>query len=302
MSEVEARVPDPLSAHLVAGEVGDVHDVGAEAGRADHRAVAAGQAPGGDVVPHRAVGAGVQQVLEAGGVQAAAHPPRRSLRDRVGRVAVRPGGGSGVEAVHQVGPALGSNLDQEAVAVVVEHLGHRQVVRRTLTRPRTRPGAHGGAEAGAAGITAGDRDHEGVGTSYGVGGVDVRAPEQHRVVDAQRAQVAGAHAQEGERPLVGRRAFDGERVGLTVRAPEQVARGEEHRLRRLRAVGVAEDQLVVPPAQPVGAGVLLVPPADREVRDLGDGAVPDRAVAHHRRDHLVPVAGERVHEPLETVR
>src|SRR5262249_58040172 len=47
----EARVPDPEASGLLAGEVGLVLDRRAEARRADERAVAAGEAALGDVVP-----------------------------------------------------------------------------------------------------------------------------------------------------------------------------------------------------------------------------------------------------------
>ena len=48
---------------LIPIEVGDVLDVGAEAGRADHRAVAAGETPVGDLVPARMLVVAVQQLL-----------------------------------------------------------------------------------------------------------------------------------------------------------------------------------------------------------------------------------------------
>ena len=49
-----------------AGEVARVLDRGAEAGRADHRAVAAGQAALGHLVPARMLEVGEQQVADAG--------------------------------------------------------------------------------------------------------------------------------------------------------------------------------------------------------------------------------------------
>ena len=47
----EAGVPALPALGVLAGQIGDVLDGGAEAGRAGHRAVAAGQAPGRHVVP-----------------------------------------------------------------------------------------------------------------------------------------------------------------------------------------------------------------------------------------------------------
>ena len=69
----------------VAGEVGDVVHGGAEAGRADHRAVGAGQAPGRDIVPAGTLDARVQQLLEPVGVQGAAHPAGSGDRDVIRR-------------------------------------------------------------------------------------------------------------------------------------------------------------------------------------------------------------------------
>ena len=53
---------------LLAGEVARVLDRRAEAGRADHRAVAAGEAALGDVVPARMLEIGEEQVVDAVGV------------------------------------------------------------------------------------------------------------------------------------------------------------------------------------------------------------------------------------------
>ena len=67
------------------GEIAVILDRGAEAGRADHGAVAAGQAALGDLVPARMLEIGLQQLFDArrsraggpSGSPCARRPPRR---------------------------------------------------------------------------------------------------------------------------------------------------------------------------------------------------------------------------------
>ena len=79
--EGEAAVPGPLGDRLDAVEVRDLGDAGAEAGRADERAVGAGEAALGDLGPARALRGGDEPVRQPGG------------RDRVADL--RPGGRNG---------------------------------------------------------------------------------------------------------------------------------------------------------------------------------------------------------------
>src|SRR5579884_2141562 len=65
----EARVPPPPPLRVFAGEVGRVLDRAAEAGGAHHRAVRAGEAPGGDMVPARATVRSIASGASAGGPQ-----------------------------------------------------------------------------------------------------------------------------------------------------------------------------------------------------------------------------------------
>ena len=74
---VEAGIPALPTLRVLAGQVGDVLDRGAEARGTDHRAVGAGQAAAGDVVPAR------RFLMESGisarrsiGRHLAAHPLR----------------------------------------------------------------------------------------------------------------------------------------------------------------------------------------------------------------------------------
>ena len=113
-------------------------------------------------------------------------------------------------------------------------------------------------------------------------------------------QLAGADADEG----VGRRvvALLGDlelAVGAAPGPPElQLGRVQEP-LPGLRADRVAEQRLVVAAAQPVGAAVLLVGPADREVVAAGDLVVDDRAVAHRRADQLEAALAQGREELVE---
>ena len=65
----EAAVPDARALGVAAAEVGGVLDARAEAGRADERAVAAGEAALGDLVPARMLEVAGEQVAEVAGVE-----------------------------------------------------------------------------------------------------------------------------------------------------------------------------------------------------------------------------------------
>ena len=117
----------------VAVEVGDVLDRRAEAGRADHRAVAAREAPLGDVVPARVLEVARQAArggpsrLDAAGPSVAAalrrpHAPRR--RASACSASAAPGSSARSSA-----PRSRADLDEEAV-LAVEELGQREVEAR----------------------------------------------------------------------------------------------------------------------------------------------------------------------------
>ena len=132
--EVEARGPGALAADL-AGQSRRVAHVAAEAGRADERAVPAGQAPLGHLVP-----AGVFEVAGQ-----AAPPGRRSAAPGSWRarrpssiglpgVEVRVRGLGGGDARQDLGAAVGADPDDEPVPVAVVELGSAP----GRTRPRRR--------------------------------------------------------------------------------------------------------------------------------------------------------------------
>ena len=75
-AEGEAAVPGPLGDRLEAVEVGGLGDARAEAGRADERAVGAGQAALGDLRPARAVRGGDEPGRQPGRRDRVADPSR----------------------------------------------------------------------------------------------------------------------------------------------------------------------------------------------------------------------------------
>ena len=110
-----------------------------------------------------------------------------------------------VQLGEHLGAALAADLDDEAVAAVLEHLGEREVV----AGGRLRPGVHRDAEAGGGGLAAVDGDDERALAAALVVLVDVAALHEHAVLHRDRVQVAGAHADErvarGRGGVLGRR-------------------------------------------------------------------------------------------------
>ena len=66
----EARIPTAPSLGVISGHVADIFDSRAETGRADHRAVSAGQTTPGNIVPARVVKALAEKILDPVGVDA----------------------------------------------------------------------------------------------------------------------------------------------------------------------------------------------------------------------------------------
>ena len=110
-----SRSPRARPLRVVAGQVGDVLDARAEARRADQRAVAAGEAARGDVVPARRsrgsarAGRGCRWRRRSG-------PSARSRGRRRGRgLEVGWLGVAARQLAQHLGAALGADLDEEAV-------------------------------------------------------------------------------------------------------------------------------------------------------------------------------------------
>src|ERR1039457_2598334 len=90
------------------GEVADVLDARAEAGRADHRAVAARKTALRDLVPARVFEVASEQVAQVAGLDRASHALSGTLDGSVGRGHVLRRHGSLGQLAQQLGPAGGS--------------------------------------------------------------------------------------------------------------------------------------------------------------------------------------------------
>ena len=182
--------------------------------------------------------------------------------------------------------------------LVSDELGEREVESALGARAC----AHRGAEAGSARNAAVDRDEERSLAAGGVVAVDVRALDEHPVLNSDRVQVAGADADEGERTL-GRRLLDelGGSAVAAPRLPEAHARGQQPALPRVRSDGVAEPGLVVPALDPVGGGFLHLGPAGGKLVGRHDLLVDDRALSPGRPDHAVAPLPQRADQCVQAI-
>ena len=181
--------------------------------------------------------------------------------DRSAAVGVVSLAGRRGSSAQDLGAALASGFDEEAM-LAVEDLGEREVVARLGLRP----GAHRGAEARAAGSKQLTATTKASSRRAGVVAVDVRAADEHAILDRDRVQLARAHADERDTAPLRRCLFDGDRaVRCAARAPEPDAGREEKLLPGMRPDCVAEARLVVASLEPVAAGLLDVRPPDRQI-------------------------------------
>ncbi len=182
-----------------------------------------------------------------------------------------------------------SRLDQELVPIAVPHLGEGEVV----PAPAGRSSLHRDAKAGASGLAAVDRHEKAAIPADGVGAVDMAGVQEHAVLDGDGGQLAGPDADEGaNRRLVGRRHEANRPVRLLDRE-ERAVRREQIRLPRMWSHDVAEQRIVVAGHQAVTGSVLLVGPADRQVRRRADLVVHDRLVADGWTDRDITPGAER---------
>ena len=105
------------------------------------------------------------------------------------------------DVLHDLGAALASDPDEEAMLAV-----HELREREVEPALRRRSGAHRVAEAEPAGLSAVDDDDEDPLAPRRVIVIGIASAGEHPVLDADRGQVAAAHAEEGER-FLGRRLF-----------------------------------------------------------------------------------------------
>src|SRR5271166_2713852 len=129
--ELETRRPVTPALGVLTGEVADVLGAGAKAGRAHHRAVAAGQAAAGDLVPLRRLAGTNQQLPQIRVRHLAAHPMRGGL-DIVTRTSDFVPIGDPVRHRRKDVGAFGSaDLDEVRRRVTPDALRQGQVVARS---------------------------------------------------------------------------------------------------------------------------------------------------------------------------
>ena len=133
--QLETRRPGPPAFGVLPGQVGDVLGAGAEAGRADHRAVPACQAAARHLVPVRRIPRQSQQ-LAASRDRASADPSAgralpTSARGRTDFIGLRPGRCG--TAASTSAPASLPTSTKVATPVTVDAFGQRQVVARGPT-------------------------------------------------------------------------------------------------------------------------------------------------------------------------
>src|ERR1019366_1126800 len=182
MIEREARVPALHPFRVLAIEIRDVLDGGAEARRAYERAVRASEAPIRDVVPPRVVEVAVEEFLDSRRVERSAHLRRRVLNDTLGGLEIRLLRFAVGDARQDGGAFRARDLHEEAVVFPVEQLGQSKVE----TAGGFGPGAHGDAEAGTTGRAAVQRDDKRASAASGVAGIHRRPFQQDPVLDRDR--------------------------------------------------------------------------------------------------------------------
>ena len=127
------------------------------------------------------------------------------------------------------------------------------------------------------------------------------ARQEHLVLNRDRVELTGAHADERVARRRGRLLDDLEALAVlpAPRLPQAQIGRVQKLLPRLRADGVTEYRLIVAPSQAIGAAILLVGPADRELRAGAHVAIDDRAFTHRRPNHLIALTGNRREQPIE---
>ena len=169
-------------------------------------------------------------------------------------------------------------------------------------RADLRSGAHRGTEAGPGGLGAVDGHDEGLAAPIGIVLVDVGTAGQDVIVDGQRGQVAGTHAEIGHARRVvldvvvgelaagAARPRDGHRAGVGEGLPRHRRGREVERLVRA-AVAVAADA--------VATGRLLIDHAGGQIGDGADLVVDDGRVGDGGSHHPTTVLAQQRDEAVE---
>ena len=296
MGEVhgETRIPRSPPLGVIAGEIRRVLDGAAETGRTGHRAVGAGQTSRRHFVPTRVLEIAGEQLGDALDVHGPAHLLDRALGAPRGRLEIDRASLLGRQHLKHVPAPLRARLDRERMPAIFQYLCQREVE----TRLGARAGVHGHAEAGPSRLAAVHGDQKRPLAVRPIQGVGVH---EDFVLNRDRVELAGSHAQERVRRGVERLGPERESLRLSIGLPEASPRREQELLPGVRTNRVAEQSGVIAPFQPIGAAVLPVGPAFGQVRRGVDFVVDDRAVADRRPDDAVPATGERVQQMLEVV-
>src|SRR5512144_362650 len=122
MAECEAGIPTLNALRNPAGKVGDIVNDEAEAGGADERAVAAGEAAFGHLSPPRMLHVALQQLLEPFGLQLTTHAPGRTGDDLLGLPPVALVRGPKRQRAGHLDARLTSRLDKKRVPLAIEKL------------------------------------------------------------------------------------------------------------------------------------------------------------------------------------
>src|SRR5271165_4389779 len=181
------------------------------------------------------------------------------------------------------------------MAGLVEELGQRDVEAGVGLRT----GSHGHAETGATSLATIGGDDEGPFAPRLIVRVDIGPAEEDAVLDGDRMEVAGAHADECKRRCRLGVVVDGNAVAVLRRPPQADARWVQEFLPGMRADGVAEKGIIGAALDAVSAAVLDVGPASREVGDTLNIVEEDRLIAEGRPDDAVAAPRQRFDQRLE---
>ena len=246
------------------------------------------------------LGVGLQQFFEPVSIEGAPH----RLRVRVTTRSAAADFGFGCRPVRQalaarsMPAALPTSITKTMTAFSINSVNARSKPALTFG-----PGIHRGAKAGSARLTTIDRDDKGLVTSTLVDFVDVRALDKDPVLNGDRAQFAGAHADKSQR-LCRFLVFDDrhETIALMRRACHSRSTGGCRKLLPgMRPDSIAEQRRVGAPLEAVFAGVLSIGPADRQLIEDRNGVVDDSPVANGRADHPIAAAREAADNLLQHI-
>ena len=287
----EAAVPAALADRLGARQVGPAGHVDAEAGGAGQGAVAARDAAFGDLGPARRVELRHEPVAEA----------RRLDRvpDRGADAGDRLDGGDRLVESGRADRQPGQQLRAGRRAGLHDEAGGDLGEGEVVAAPHLGAGLHGRTEAGRRGGRALHGHHQRGASAQLVVRLDEGAPEEDAVLDAERRELAGPNAEEGElRDLRLRRP----EADLSVDRGSDRERHDRREGEALPARGandVAEREAVAALDQAVAARPLLVAPTLRQIVDGRDLVVDDRLVRDRGTDQASAILAEEVEQVLE---